>query len=499
MLRVAASRWGVRHSAPRFSLPKDQGGAGAPAPPQRLTAPRLPLPHLPRTTTRRRASRGSRLWAGALEILRERIPDRQFRTWIEPARWLGVEGGEARLRVPNATFATRLEGRYATALLESLRRAGSDAASVRCLVGPDPWGPAAASPGGQSPGASTESEPLSPEFTFDTFVTGAPNRCAREAALAVSDPGTVSTPFTPLVVYGRAGVGKTHLLQAIARRLREGRERNRVLYTRGESFGRQVVKAVRSNQLYPFREACQRLDALLVDDLEFLAGLDRFSRSAEEFFHAVTGLAERGVPVVISATLHPRDIRDLDRRICSRLESGLVTDIGRPDRDTRVEMVKRKAAARHLILPDGAAEKIADRLQEGPRGLEGALSRVITMARAEQTEGISMGLVERVLDQTPLPAPREISIPEVIGAVAVAFGIPPVRLADRYRGHEVSLARHVAMYVAREVTGRTLTEIGQAFRRKHSTISYGIKRVTVQKKRDPGLERLVERLIRRLG
>lgn len=450
-----------------------------------------------RTISPPRPSRRSRLWAAAREDLRARIPEREFRTWVEPARWIGDEDGEARLLAPNPTFAARLEGRYQSLLLASLRRAGSEATVVRCEVREDGHR-AAASPAGAPSPETTASEPLSPGFSFDGFVTGAPNRCAREAAMVVSDPGAGATPFTPLLVYGRVGVGKTHLLQSIARRLREGGRGKRVLYTRGESFGRQVVKAVRTNRLYSFREECQGLDALLVDDVEYLAGLDRFSRSAQEFFHAVTGLAEQGRPVVISANSHPRDIPDLDPRIRSRLESGLVTDIGLPDRETRIRIVKGKAAGLDVILPDGAAERIAGRFVEGPRDLEGALSRVVTLARAERSPRISMSFVEQVLEQAPAPAAREIRVPEVIGAVAASFGLPPVRLTGRGRGHEVSLARHVAMYVAREVTGRTLAVIGRAFRRKHSTILYGIKRVENLRKRDPGLDRLVERLLERL-
>lgn len=477
-------------------LPSDPAFPPPGARRHRLSPP-FPTPSLTRTTTRPRPSRRSRLWADALDRLRARIPEREFRTWIEPARWLGDEGGEARLQVPNPVFAAHLEGRYENAILEALHQAGSDAVAVLCLVRRNRKSEPPAD-GPEHPRASTRSEPLSPDFTFETFVTGARNRCAREAALAVSDPGAVNTPFTPLLVYGGIGVGKTHLLQSIAWRLRKGGSESRVLYTRGESFGRQVVRAVRTHQLYPFREACQRLEALVVDDLEFLAGLDRFSRSAEEFFHAVTGLAERGAPVVISATSHPQDIENLDPRIRSRLESGLVTDIGLPDRATRVRILELKAARRAVVLPDGAAEKVADRLREGPRDLESALSRIVTLARAERASSISMDLVERVLEKAPPPAVRQTGLPEVIGAIATAFGVPPVRLVGRYRGHEVSLARHVGMYVAREVTGRTLSEIGRAFRRKHSTILYGINRVKRQRARDPGLDRLVERLIRRL-
>ncbi len=454
------------------------------------------------TLASQRTSRSS-LWDDALKDLRRRVPEREFRTWIEPARWLGDADSEVRLLVPNSTFATHLEGRYEARLLEALRAAGSHAASVRCLVADLPSVVAGRGSGGRSTavaeapaGAATRSDALSPAYTFETFVSGAANQCARAAALAVSDPGAPGTPFTPLLIHGDVGVGKTHLLQAITWRLREGNRRPRVLYARGESFGRQVVNAVRTNALYAFREACQQLDALVVDDLQFVAGLARFGRSAEEFFHALTGLVERGRPVVISANAHPNDIENLDPRIRSRLESGLVTDMGPPEWKTRVDILRRRAKAREVSLPDGAAEKIASALEKSPRGLEGALSRVLALARTEGSQAVTMGIVDRVIEEAPAPAAPRVTVEEVIAAVATMFGVPPVRLIGSSRTLELALARHVAMYVARKVTGRTLVEMGASFRRNHSTVTYGIQRVEHQRHRDPGLDRLVQRLLR---
>lgn len=456
-----------------------------------------------RTLVHPRPDRTS-VWGEALKHLRDRIPEREFRTWVEPAQWLDDRDGEVRLLVPNPTFAAHLEGRYERLLLDALQSAGSRAAAIRCFVDHrQPAGAGASKSADEGAGrtgrppASTRSDALSPAYTFEAFVRGRTNGCAQEAALAVCDPDTPSTAFTPLLIHGAVGVGKTHLLQSIAWRLREEDRSRRILYVRGESFGRQVVNAVRTNALYAFREECQQLDALLVDDLQFLAGLDRFSRSTEEFFHALTGLVERDRIVVVSANRHPQHIENLDPRIRSRLESGLVADIGPPEWNTRVNIVRQKATARAVELPAGAAEKIASRFREGPRGLEGALSRIAAVQRSERVESLSMEIVERVLAEAPLPVPQETRTPEVIGVVASAFGLPPVRLVGRYRGHEVSLARHVAMFIAREITGDTLSTIGAAFRRNHSSVVYGIERVKRQRGRDPGLDRLVARLRRR--
>ena len=425
-------------------------------------------------------------WSDALAVLRDQLPERPYHTWFGPVRFL-EEGGDAiRIQVPNATFAKRIEGEYHDCLLAALRAVGCRAKEVRCEV--------RESPDAAPEGTSTRSEPLSVSSSFDSFVVGSSNRCAHAASLAVSDPGVMESPYNPLLIYGDVGLGKTHLLQSIARRLLDHNPDRRVLYTKGEAFTRQVVNAVRTQNLYAFRDQCAGLDALLVDDLHFIAGLDRFGRSTEEFFHTLNALSERGQQVVVTANAHPQDIHNLDSRIRSRLESGLAADIGRPEWETRVAIVARKATAIHVELPSGAAEKIASRYRNNVRELEGALNRIIAAARAEGAE-ISNELVERVLSGLPSKRSQRPSVRQVMAATSTAFGVPLLRLAGMQRSQDLVLARHVAMYICREVTNHTLKEIGREFRRDHSSVTYGIRRVEHQRSRDPGLDRLVERMI----
>lgn len=411
-----------------------------------------------------------------------------------------------RIEVPNATFASHLEGEYRDAILRGFEAVGSPKTAIRCQVtenrpAPEleelPAGPQVVLDSGPRR-LATRSDPLSASYSFDSFVVGTSNRCAYSAARAVSDPGVEYSPYNPLLIYGDVGIGKTHLLQSIAQRLLDQNPERRILYTKGEAFTRQVVNAVRTQDLYGFRDECTRLDMLLVDDIQFIAGLDRFGRSTEEFFHTLNALSERGRQIVLTANLHPQDIRNLDSRIKSRLECGLITDIGHPDWEMRVAIVSRKAAALGVELPDGVAEAIASRHQNHVRELEGALKRLIATAEAEGV-ALSTELLDRLLAGPHSRRARRPSIQQVLVAVATAFGIPPLRLRGRQRTQEVVLARHVAMYLCRELTGRTLKEIGREFRRDHSTVTHGIRRIEGQRERDLGLDRILERLAHQLS
>lgn len=427
------------------------------------------------------------------------VPEREYHNWFASTRLLSKEADFVRIQVPNATFAKQLEGPYRQYVLGALHAAGCPIASVHCEVRESPdlsrRPPGVAHP---APRAAMRSDPLSTNYSFDTFVVGSSNRCAYATALAVSDPAVEYSLYNPLLIYGDVGLGKTHLLQSIARRLLEQDPDMRILYTKGEAFTRQVVNAVRTGDLYSFRDRCITLDVFLVDDLHFIAGLDRFGRSTEEFFHTLNALSERGRQIVLTANAHPSDLQNLDSRIKSRLESGLAADIAPPEWETRVAIVARKADALAMDLPTAAAEKIASRYKNNIRELEGALARVFAVARAEGTTKVSVEFVDRVLSGLPsnrLPRP---TIHQVMTATATAFGVPLLRLQGKQRSQDLVLARHVAMYVCREVTGRTLKEIGKEFRRDHSTVTYGLRRVEHQRRRDLGLDRLVERLIREL-
>lgn len=463
-----------------------------------------------------------------LSIIRTSLSSHEFDTWFAPARFAGAEDDVVVIRVPNAMFANHLEGEYRDRILRAFAATGSPVASIRCSVSgsapADSGGAASLSEeGGAAPGASNglspvevvsphahrarntesprpalRSDSLSASFSFDSFVVGASNRFAHSAALDLSNPGVRHSPYSPLLIHTEAGLGKTHLLQAIARRFLEQNPGRKILLTRGDTFSSHVISAVRANDLYGFRNECAQLDMLLVDNIQFIAGLDRFGRVAEEFFHALTLLSDRGRPIVLTSDRDPRDIPNLDGQIKSRLESGLTTDIGKPDWEMRAAIVRRKATSLALELPDGVAETIASRYQNDVRKLEGILNKLVAESNADRVQ-ISSALLDRILSERACRRSRQPSIQEVQVAVAKAFGFAPLRLVGKQRSNVLVLARHVAMYICRKTTGRTLVEIGKEFRRDHSTVTYGIRRIAAARQRDLGLNKLLERLLDQLS
>ena len=446
-----------------------------------------------------------------LSIIRASLSPHEYATWFAPAEFLGAEDEVVDIQVPNAVFANRLEGEYRDRILEAFTATGTSMVAVRCSVAGD-FGsvrdpapdqtevplPAFTARNTALPDTTSRSDSLAASFTFDSFVVGASNRCAHAAAQAVSERGVQYSPFNPLLIYGNAGLGKTHLLQAIARRYLELNPGRKILHTRGEAFSGHVVNAVKSQDLYGFRNQCAQLDMLLVDNIQFIAGLDRFGRSAEEFFHALTALSQQGRQVILTCDSHPRDIRNLDARIKSRLESGLTTDIGKPDWEMRTCIVRKKAAALGMELPDGIAETIASRFKNNVGELQGFLNSLVASSQADGVK-ICPVLLERTLSAHPSRRSPRPTIQDVQAAVAKAFGMAPLRLIGPQRSKALVLARHVAMYLCRETTGRTLKDIGREFRRDHSTVTYGIRRIATARERDLGLNRILERLLDQLS
>ena len=415
--------------------------------------------------------------------IRQALPPHDYDTWIAPVEG-AAEGDVAVLRVPNATFGTHLEAEFRDVILRAFAEAGSPVTSVRCEVTAATAAPAAA-PAPETPSSGDE---LSSVRSFDSFIVAASNRTAHDAALAVSEPGLRDSPFNPLLIWGGPGRGKTHLLHAIGRRFLKHNPGRRLFHARGDTFTTRLVNAIRARKLFAFREECGGADMLLVDSFQFIAGLDRFGRSAEEFFHALTALSERGRPAVLTADRRPADFRMLDDRIRRRLEAGLATEIGRPERALRAAIASRHAEALGVELADGIADAIAERTASAPQTL-GLVNLASLRAAGDAITGTVLGSIKI----------RRPSVQDVQVAVAREFGVPPLLLVGRELSAEPVLARQVAMYLCRETTGLGAREIGSGFRRSHAAVLRGARRIAAARERDLGLDRVVERLLEQLS
>ncbi len=436
-------------------------------------------------------------WESALRVLKHQVPDTEYRRWFAPTRFLRRDGSSILVGVPHAAFAARLTDRHQATVRKALEKVGAGSARVRFVVGTGGGTSGEADDPAPFPRDSSarfaESDPISKESNFENFVVGVSNRSAHSAALAVSEPDSHQRIYNPLLIYGDVGVGKTHLLQAIAGRVLRHSPSRRVFLTKGESFTRHVVQAIRSADLYAFRDQLREVDLLLVDDIQFIAGMERFSRSTQEFFHSLNFLTERGRQIVLTANAHPQDLVRVDRRVRTRLEAGLTTDVGSPEWETRVAILLKRATTAGVELPLPVAEMVASRFRHNVRELVGALNRILNTADAHGLP-ITIELAAELLNHGRKP----VTISEVLSLTASEFGVPLTHLPGPQRHRDLVQARHVAMYLCRETAGRTLTEIGRALRRDHATVRYGVARIEEERTRNPGLDRVLERLQRKL-
>lgn len=433
------------------------------------------------------------IWETAYGQLQLQMPREAFDTWLRGAKLIAHEDGTYILGVPNIYAREWLEHRLKKIIVRTLSQIAGRSAEVRFVLWSEHHVPEETYDAGPLLAELKEPEVIEPQFnrlltgetglnpryTFDAYAIGASNRLACAAAQAVIDAPAMQ--FNPLYIHASVGLGKTHLLHAIGNAcLEAGR---RVLFTSSESFTNDLVAAIRAHRTDEFREKYRTVDVLLVDDIQFIAGKDS---TQEEFYHTFNTLFENNAQIVLAASEPPSAIRKLDQRLASRFEGGLVVEIQPPDFETRLEILQIKAEMRGFgpKIPIEVLEIIAEEAASSVRDLEGALNRVIATAMLTH-EVPSIGLVEQALSQlSDTRAQSEeggrfaIAIPDIIAAVADYYGVHPEQIAGRDRSREVSNARQVVMYLAREEAKASLAEIGEALGgRNHSTVLYSCERV----------------------
>ena len=347
--------------------------------------------------------------------------------------------------------------------------------------------------GGRAPssGDTAARVALNPSYSFDRFVIGPGNRLAHGAALAVAEaPGQA---YNPLFLHGPPGLGKTHLLGAIANYLHERSPELAVHYTTAESFTNEFVACLQSSGIEAFKQRYRRADVLLIDDVQFLEGK---ARTADEFFHTFNALHEGGAQIVLTADRMPGELTALAERLRDRFEWGLTATLEPPDLSTRIIFLANLVRERGLaeVAPE-AIRALADRTASNLRLLEGALTRVVALSSLTASS-ITPEAVDRALPGGAVPAARRRpSVEEITEAVAARFAISPEQLLSPSRAAPVARARQVAMYLSRELTELSLPEIARAFnRRDHTTVLHAVKRVGERSTEDPGLSRALEEI-----
>jgi chromosomal replication initiator protein len=464
------------------------------------------------------------LWNQALDRLRARVSEQNFTMWLRPMECTTLEDGVLRLRAPNSYVRLWFESNFLEAALAEVRTlAGTDEVAIafepdgpdvrpRETIAAEPPQPAVAaatmSRDAGAPGASPSSatigvgagttsassaeadlaEPpplanLNPRYTFDTFVSGPSNQLAFAASLAAAS--TYPPKYNPIFLCGGVGLGKTHLLHAIGHQQLALRPGSRVVYISSERFMNEYVSSIRTSRMPEFRKRYREgIDVLLVDDVQFLAGKDG---TQDEFFHTFNALHEGHKQIVLTADRKPHEISDIADRLRSRFAWGLLADIGPPELEVRIAILRKKAAIEHIPLPDDVALFIASSIKSNVRELEGALIRLAAYASLSKRT-IDLGFAQETLGGTLLRAREVITVDAVIKAVASYYSVRAADIKSDRRHKSIAGPRAVAMYLARQHCKDSYPDLGRAFGGKHhTTVISAVEKIADRLKEDPSL------------
>jgi len=425
-------------------------------------------------------------WQATLGQLQMEMPKAAFDTWVRDAEYISYEDGSFIIGVQNAYARDWLQNRLSSTVTRILTGIMNRTVEVNFVVWQgriEPAKPREPEIYQEENINKQQNSSVNSRYTFDNFVVGASNRLAHAASLAVAE--NPAQAYNPLFLYGGVGLGKTHLLHAIGNMCHQ--KDLQILYVSSEEFTNDLINAIRSHTTQAFRDKYRRIDVLLVDDIQFIAGKES---TQEEFFHTFNTLHGQDKQIVITSDRPPKALITLEERLCSRFEWGLTADIQPPDFETRVAILRSKAERIGAEVPPDLMALIARRVQSNIRELEGALTRVAAYANLS---GLSMNqqMVETALVDF-MPRRSKVNADEIISEVANTFGISMDNMLGRDRSRQIALPRQIAMYLLREEANISLPQIGAALGgRDHTTVMYGCNKIADLLERDDRLRRQV--------
>ena len=426
------------------------------------------------------------LWDDVLARVEGKVNRHSFATWFRPTTFLSLDGATLRIGVPNAQFREWLSKNYLGVLQESLAEIGRPGLLVAFEEVADETGSIAPSP----VPVDRESPSLNPKYTFESFVVGSSNQFAHAAARAVAE--IPSKSYNPLFIYGGVGLGKTHLMHAIGHYILAREKRLNVLYISTDRFINEMINAIRFDRLPSFRQKYRAIDVLLIDDIQFIAGKDR---TQEEFFHIFNALHDSQKQIVVSSDCPPRQIPTIEERLHSRFEWGLIADIQSPDIETKIAILRKKAEAERVELPENVALFIASKVKTNIRELEGSLIRLIAYASLTGRD-IDLVLAQETLRDLLHTEEKPITIEMIQKFVADHYSLKISEIKAKNNSKSIAVPRQIAMYLTKSLTGASLPEIGKEFGGKHhSTVIHSIRKIDDLRKSDPEFDRLIHSFV----
>jgi chromosomal replication initiator protein len=435
-------------------------------------------------------------WQNALSYIQGKVPKQVYDTWFTPIHFERIEDSTAQLGVPNKFFGDWLNQHYGTLLAEAVSTArGGEETAITFVIfhkqatkQPENSGSTAATSRQNTGARPKRGIQLNPKYTFKNFVVGAGNQFAHAACMAVAEQPAKA--YNPLFIYGETGLGKTHLLNAIGNYVAE-RTDLRIAYLTTEQFTNEVINSIRYDKMMDLRKRYRHIDMLMIDDIQFLAGKER---TQEEFFHTFNAIYEAHKQLVLSSDRFPKDMPDIEERLRSRFEWGLIADLQPPDVETRIAILRKKSEDEGVTLPEDVIQFLATTLKSNIRELEGSLVRLGAYASLTG-QTITLEMAKSVLRDLIGTKKKIVSMDDIQETVGARFHVKIADLKSRRRSKTLVYPRQIAMYLCRELTDSSYPEIGRQFGGKdHTTIIHACKQVIKAKNSDSALSATLDSL-----
>ena len=437
----------------------------------------------------------SQNWKNCLKIIQKNVSSQAFETWFASIDVVSVEGQQITLQVPNRFHYEWLESKYGELLESALKKTFGTKLTINysVLINNSEESPIenVKKIDELIPSTFHRASQLNNRYTFKNFIEGRGNQFAKAAASSVAD-GPGQTPFNPLLIYSNPGLGKTHLIQAIGNHILINQPELRVIYVTSEKFMLDFIHSIQNNKSTQFAQSYRKVDVLLVDDVQFFQTKEQ---TQEQFFHLFNDLFQQGKQIILTTDRHPNELTHLKERLVSRFQSGLIVDIQPPDLETRIAILMKKAENEKLNIPYDVTEFLAESIKDDIRMMEGALVKLLALSSLTRSD-VTIELAQKVIkDLLGERAVKKISLKRIGQAVASEFQVAEKKLYGKSRIMDVALARQVAMFVSRDITGSSLEIIGKHFgNRDHSTVIHSCKTIEEKLNQDEHLKKTINEI-----